>query len=524
MLFVPTLLLVLLATPQDGSGSGPWKALSTPVLCRNALPALEAPRLVRGTHLVIAREDLDSGTSAGLGAAMSTAAFSGLLSEESRRQNWNISLHPSSPPLLARGPAAGLQAAENFCVELDGAARATQIDLEVWLVRGPATAAAAARAPSDAPWASKRVRSGEEVLLGERRSQSYVHNYSVEVATDAGVAAPLVGRALTGDVLHLRAMRVRAGTAVFVEGLLDLSRLVELKDFELSATDLGSVQQPRISALQVAFSGCVASGTPLRVAWAGLGSGEALAEGSLWIVPRTSADSTAGRWRLLDSALVEAQPCELPPVIPGGGLLPPADSGGESDLWQPIASALLAKEAESLGSKSTRARPLFVWGNGVVLGPREEQEAWAAINELHGALEAQRTRTQELELAHAGGFVRLPVTHGSRWRVLVCEETTAVIDYDVEIAPETWMPGPRIERRLDGFCAQGNAEAEFTGFSAWQASTPTNRIMERSSVPLGRLELPERRWSAARGELRSGQPAQLVLGGATPLSLVLRAP
>jgi len=516
------LILAAMAPLQDGANT--WRALPTPALCRASLPALEAPRLARGTHLVVTREDLEAGLSDPVGAALSSAAFAGLLSEESRRENWNVSLHPSVPPLLVRGPPAGLAAAESLCAELDAAARGLEVELQVWLVRGAGSAAPAAKPPGDAPWAATRLNSGGEVLLGERSSHSYLHNYSVEVATDAGVAAPVVGRALTGDVLHARVMRVRGGSAVFVEGLLDLSRLLALEDFELSATDLGSVQQPRVSALQVAFSGSVASGAPLRVSWAGLGEGEALAEGSLWIVPRCVADSGTGRWRVLDTALVEAAAWELPEVDPGGGLLSPQAAGGESGLPQPLASALLVKESEGSSSKFSKSRPMFLWGNGVVLGPRAEADSWAAIGSLHAAYENQRTQTRELEITRAGGFVRLPISHGSRWRVLVCEETTAVIDYDVEIAPETWMPGPRVERRMDGFCVQGGAASDHSSFAAWMASTPAKRVAERSSVPLGRLELPERRWRSARGELRVGQPPVQALGGESVLALALRAP
>jgi hypothetical protein len=167
---------------------------------------------------------------------------------------------------------------------------------------------------------------------------------------------------------------------------------------------------------------------------------------------------------------------------------------------------------------------MFLWGNGIVLGPRSEQAAWNAIAELHGVYETQRTQTGLLELTRGAAFVRLPVSHGSRWRVLVCEETTAVVDYDVEIAPATWMPGPRVERRIDGFCAQGDAASDHTSVAAWDARTPKNRVLERSVVPLGRLEIPLRSWRSARAEVRLAQPALQVLGGPDPLSLALRAP
>jgi hypothetical protein len=99
-----------------------------------------------------------------------------------------------------------------------------------------------------------------------------------------------------------------------------------------------------------------------------------------------------------------------------------------------------------------------------------------------------------------------------------------VVDYDVEIAPATWMPGPRVERRIDGFCAQGDAASDHTSVAAWDARTPKNRVLERSVVPLGRLEIPLRSWRSARAEVRIAQPALQVLGGPDPLSLALRAP
>jgi hypothetical protein len=125
---------------------------------------------------------------------------------------------------------------------------------------------------------------------------------------------------------------------------------------------------------------------------------------------------------------------------------------------------------------------------------------------------------------HGAAFVRLPVANGARWRVLAGHETTAVVDYDVEIAPETWMPGPRVERMLDGFCAQGLAGEGHASYSAWIAATPEKQLVERSSVPLGRLELHRRTWRSAGGELfDSANPVQ-VLPGTAGLALGFRAP
>ena len=519
-------LFLCVALPQGGD-SGLWRALPLPGICRGAPTPLEAPRLVHGTHLIVSEGDVDGGHGESPVPPLSSATFSALLGEEARREGWSVTVYPTSPPLLVRGPEPGLQNAAAFCAEIDSASRALDLELGVWLVRGPSTAEPQAAAPKDAPWATARLRSGDTAVLGEQLSQSYVHNYSVEVATDAGVAAPVVGRALTGDVLHLRAMRIRRGKGVFLEGFLDLSRLQSIEDFELSATDLGSVQRPKVTALQVGFSGAVDSGAPLRVAWTGLTGLGDLAEGSLWIVPKSAPEAVEGRWRLYDSALAEAAPWILPLVSPGGGLRLPDDPGGEDGAgadWAPLPSAQLAKEVESARTANTRSRPAFVGGRGVVLGPRQETDAWTAIEDLATAFESLRTRTTEILVQRQGASVRLPVTHGARWRVLFADETTAVVDYDVEIAPETWMPGPRVERRLDGFFAQGRTAERATSFVAWTAATPERRVAERSSIPLGRLELPQRTWRSARGEARAGAGATAALSGDSGLSITLRAP
>ncbi|HUR27137.1 MAG TPA: hypothetical protein VM509_03055 [Planctomycetota bacterium] len=514
--------LVAMAVPalQEGAPVS-WRALPMPALCRSASGPLSSPRLVRGSHLIVTRDELDAGQSSA--PALSAQAFASLLGEEARRVGWNVTVNPSFPPLLVKGPAAGCQAAETFCTELETAVRALDVELTVWLVRGKDSAAVQAAPPKDAPWASARVRSGVEVALGERSAQGYVHNYSVEVATDSGVAAPIVARALTGDVLHVRAMRARGGTAVYLDGMLDLARLLALEEFELSATDLGSVQHPRVGELQVVFSGTVASGAPLRVAWGGFEGNEAAAEGSLWIVPRTSEDAAGGSWRVLDTALVEAVAWELPTVAPGGGLETAPDVDGQ-EAAQPFASAMLAKEADASRNANSRMRSAFLGGNGVVLGPRSETDSWTAIDELRGALEAARTKTSSVTVQRGGAFVRLPVASGARWRVLAAVETTAVVDYDVEIAPETWMPGPRVERALDGFCAQGLAAADHASYAAWIAATPEKKLVERSSVPLGRLELQRRTSRSASGELRASANPVVVLPGTAGLAVGFQTP
>src|SRR5689334_14330109 len=133
---LPAALLALLPAPaQDGTSTN-WRALPLPSLCRAASEPLSTPRLVRGTHLIVAREDLEAGISPAQTPAMNPQAFASLLGEEARRAGWNVTFNPSCPPLLVKGPAAGCQSAETFCTELDSAVRALDVELSVWLVRG----------------------------------------------------------------------------------------------------------------------------------------------------------------------------------------------------------------------------------------------------------------------------------------------------------------------------------------------------------------------------------------------------
>lgn len=522
--------LLCLALVQGGE-PGSWRALSLPGLCRAAPRVLSTPRLVQGTHLIVAGPDLDGGEALAPEARIAVPMFAAWLGEEARRQGWSLQVHPTSPPLLVRGPTPSLDGAAGLCAELERASRALEIELACWLVRGPDTSAPGAAAPGSAaagstPWARARVLSGEEVLLGERASRSYVHGYSVEVAADSGVAAPMIGRALSGEVVHLRAMRVRGGAAVHVEGLLDLARLASVETFEISATDLGSVEQPRLETLQVAFAGTVENEKSLRIAWKGIAGLGDLAEGSLWIVPRCERDpegTEAGRWRVLDTALLEAAPWELPLAVPGAQLDASADPGVDEGDWTAFSSAQLVKEAEAQKTSSTRGRPAFVGGRGVVLGPRQDADGWAAILDLVGAFERLRTTGGEITVRQGAAEVRFSAAHGVRWRVLCGQETSAVVDFDVEIAPETWMPGPRVERRIDGFFAQGRLVADGASYSAWSTATTDARVVERDRLPLGRLELSRRTVRQGRGEARAGKTC-LAINGPTPLSIDVRIP
>lgn len=507
-----------------------WTALRTPALCRSAPSAVNSPRLARGTHLAVERGDTDIGVAPAPAPILPWAVMATLVADESRREGWNLSLFPSSPPLLVRGPSASQTAAAAWIDELDAAARALDVEVSVWLVRDTGASANDASLPTTPPWASARLRSGVEGMFGERHEHAYVHNYSVEVATDAGVAAPVIGRALVGDVLHLRAMRARGGGAVLVEGLLDVAELASIDAFELSATDLGSVEIPRVRTLQIAFSGLSVSGAPLRIAWGGLGAKADApstpnadgarwprAEGSLWIVARAQPDPAQGRWRVADTALLEATPWEWPAVSPGGALSVAERAPANEGLSQAVSTAILAKEAENDRGAIARPRSSWVAGGGALVGPRSEKDAWAAFDDLHAALENPLTDNAMLELRDGETFVRLPVAAGRGWRVLVGVESTSVADYDVEIAPETWMPGPRVERCFDGFCAQGVAAAASSTFNVWSARTTGRRVAERSSIPLGRLELSARQSRSFSGELRAG-PAIQVLAPA-PLTL-----
>ncbi len=520
-LLVAPLLLALPAAPLPQEDAG-WRVLPLPSLTAEppAAPALR--RLVQGSHLELPEDHLDE-AEASPSPRLTRASLLELLREDARRRDLDVALHPTAPPLLGRGRAEALQAVESRLAELEAHARSFDVELEVWLTAapGPGTTrpdeAAFASLIGDAPSLGvARVRSGEWAALGDRRTSEFVADYRVEVAADSGVATPNLGRRLTGRTVHLRPCRVARGTRVHVEGFLDLSVPSRTETFDPGTPDLGLVEQPLVRGMQVAFAGAVDSGGLLCVELRGTDFEPA--DWSLWI-RATTTPAAAQELRALDLALVESRATDLPLPTPGAGL-PTHDAPRRPPVrLEAITSSTLAAVFEQ--SRSARSEkigrgswPLVSFAPALLLAVPDDDAAWAQVEALVAAAERARCRGAELVVRSGAATVRLPVTEGLPARVLAVLEQPVVTEYEVQVAPETWMPAPLVARRLDGALVQGHLSGERFWHTSWWAASARSEEIPRAKLGIARLDLLRRTWSPGAGSVPAdGAPHALVGAG-----------
>lgn len=498
-------LASLLAVQADGPEA--WSALPLPRLCleEGQGPAPEA--LWAGRHLRL-RPAAPQPVRFGPQPHLPMAALSGLLAEESQRTRSNLRVEPGAPPLLVRGPASGVAAARDVCLELDRHGAALEIELAAWLTPGaarvgthPARAVFESAVGDRPPLGRARLRSGGSAALGERSAREFVAGYDVQVATGSAVAAPRLGTVLEGRTLHVRASRARGGRAIVLEGLLDLCELEELADFDPDTRDLGLLQLPRVALVQAAFAGAVEPGGVLALQLAGTPLAEP--DWTLWIEARGRPDE-AGRWRLADLALLESSVLDLPWIEPEDEAPAPAQASVPRTLLQGTSAAGVAQLADQ--ARGGAARVPIVWAGGLLLAPAGEAALWREIDQWVASGEAERLRAATLRVREGALEVVLPLLAGRPARVLVGRERARLTGYDLQVAQDTWMPQPRVESVLDGLLVQGRLEGSRLHAAAWRATGAPARVLGRAEAALARMPL----------ETRSTQRASLWLepGGA----------
>jgi hypothetical protein len=497
-------LLLPLPAPQDG-----WTVLPLPAVSLSA-PASPAPRAIDdGRHLRLADEPPAARPSE---PALDPGLALQLLEEDARQRGAALRLRGGIGVLLAQGDpaeAARLRPALAALEELD---RRLAIELEVALT--PA---------GGAPRVERRtVRSGATAAFGERVQESFLGGWSVEVATESGVADPLLGSMSTGELLHLVPTRLGGAGEVHLSGLLDLAQGSAPDDFDPDSPDLGVVQQPRVRFAQVAFSGVVASGGALAVTLTGLPLEPP--DWTLTVTARALADpdpAPADGWMALDLAALAEPRGALPPHGPGFGLeraeaLPPAFEPGLAPLSP-------ASVATMLDGAAQFPRPPL-WTQRLLFVPSEDPTATAAARALVEALAGTRRPTTELCLARGPLSVTFPTAAGSAARVLVGEERLLVVDYDVELAPHTWMGEPRVERAFDGVSLEGACDGRVFRGAVWSARTLEQGVLEEAQAGLGRMQWVRR---ALRGDVvRRALPlddVQLLPADGASAALTLRA-
>jgi hypothetical protein len=472
-------------------------------------PAIAA-RLLAGHHLLLPGEELLPEPAAA-GATLPVPALLELLQEDAARRRAPLRLQPTAPPLLARGTREALSGARALLADLDQQGAALDVELLAWLTPGaprvgtyPSPQVVAAAVQGAEPLGSAVVRSGSTAVLGARSTRSFVAGYTVEIASGSGVAGPALGRVLTGRWLRVRASRVRAGAAVALEGFLDVAQLLEMGAFDPGTADLGVLQQPRVGALQVAFGGVVPLGGALAVSISGAPLSEP--DWTLWLVARGSASPPQGPegWRACDVAFLGEPVVELPLPRPGSVL----DALERDDderleeaarrLMQSLSPAEVAQAADAARAAAGRpGRTPIVWGGGLVLAPRGEQALWAEVDQLVTAAEAPRLGTAALEVTHGDLRVTLPVLAGLPVRVLAVEERAVLGGYDLQVAQDTWMPHPQVQRALDGLLVQGRTVGGRFEGSAWRSASAAPEELGRERTGLARLQLEQRRLASA---------------------------
>lgn len=513
------LSLVLLAS------SGGWTALSLPPLCAPEPASNEPLLLLDGVHVLMRQRGSEVDRPAPP-ARLGLPLVMQMLEEDARGRSTNLEFLRSAPGLLARGDDASLSTARALLADL--AAQGALLDVELTC---ELTTGAAPSAPARA-----RVRSGGEVFFGARRTHAFVSSFDVEVAADSGVAQPILGSAVTGQGVHVRAARVAGGTRIWIQGLLDVSELGPVVRFDPDTPDLGVVEQPSVASVQIAFSGVIESGGKLEVRFGGAKLANKDAKLVLGATTRPDATGEQPGWTVLDLAFLANEPRALVPATPGGRLARETSFAGHPTApvsMPPSALAASLEEGRASGSQGSSANrgarsPLY-WTSDLLLLPRAETRLVQEARALVQTLESARLATARVELAHEGLITAsFPVCEGLTARLLAGVERPYLSDYRSELAPQTWMPAPDPELAFDGLGVELSAFGGALSCTAWRSESNPPQEVARTDAQLGKLQLLRRiLWTDAARLTREDRgrtlfapapagPGPLTIGFASP--------
>ncbi|MEM9801696.1 MAG: hypothetical protein AAGA20_15325 [Planctomycetota bacterium] len=398
-------------------------------------------------------------------------------------------VEPLGDAVLVRGPAAARDQARGAIAALEADLAALHFDVRATLV---ATEGEDPIAPvfDDV----RRVRTGSIVAFGQRSRSSFVADFGVEVASEMAIADPMIGSAVTGETLHLWvSSRLSSGGVreLFVQGYLDLARLVRVDEFEPDVYELGTIEQPVVVGTQVLFGGRVTADEPLVVELDGLGGDRPTRRLAITAVPREGV-GTAPRIVDLGRGLWRERVGETHVLL--GSVAPPAAT--PSPTPTSLTQLYFASFAQERGS-----RPIL--GEALVI---TEDEGLA--NALRGlAAELERGEgDSSLTLAGPDGFrARVPAPPGALVRVARTVETTRVVDYDPQIANDAALSDPKVTTVSTGFVVEGvDRGGAFVGRGV-RATADVDRIRDASPVDVGRIQLGVRATAPFPLRLESGE-------------------
>jgi len=499
------LLVPLLAAPE-------WTLLAFPRATRAPLAARAEPVLLDAAHLDVegafrppALEISDP--------PLAPAIFQQMLEETLRARGLRLESRVAADWLLVRGDAPALEAARALVLDLDRQVAALEIDLEVTL---------RTTGQPDSVW-RRRVTSGTESFLGSRATRPFVAGFEVQVAQDAGQAAPRLGSAWSGTGLHLRASRLAGGTRVHVDGVLDVSVITAVESFDPDTVDLGVFEQPRIELVQLAFAGSIDSGAALEVRLTEAGPLRGESTLSVRAIAQPDAAGANDGWALVDLAFTASAPRALVAVDPGLGLVsaPALDEAGTALLTPASLAALI--ESERPTSDARPGRPVIVWSQTLLALPRADAVRLEAARALVRAAEDVRARTVRATLECGPLKASIPVSSGRPARLVVGVERPFLADYGLEVAPQIWMPSPRSERAFDGLCVDLAEAGGGLSVSAWRTTTPDVVVTTREASQMGMLQLPTRSRVAGAARVVVGEKAPPMLDAGPPLTVGMGA-
>jgi hypothetical protein len=474
--------------------------------------------LVGGSHVLVRNEGLPlPGSQAA--PRLPVSALQKIIEDDARSRSSRIEFFRSASGLLARGDAAALAAARARIAEIERATDALGIDLEIELVgsaagQGKGDRPGGSGTASERYTAKTRADSRQEVFVGERRARPFVMSFDVEVAADSGIAAPVIGTAASGRTLHLSASRIDGGKRVHLEGLLDLSDLASLERFDPETPDLGTLQQPRIDIVQIAFAGVVESGGQLEVEIAG--AALALPDWKLTVRAGARADDAAPAdavLDVLDLAFLASESTTLPSAGPGAELDRQAFFVQPRRTTIPIPPSAIAAALDVRSGDGGGPRSIPSWTDDLLILPRSDAVGRAEARGLVAAAEQARVATCRIEARRGALVARFPACSGSPARLLAGRERTALVGYRAEIAPQTWMPAPAVERSFDGLALTLEVQAGGAACSTWIAESTAEEIVARQDAQLGRIQILARGLRSERAILRAGEPERSLAGG-----------
>jgi len=502
MVFLLPLALLQSSLAQAPTAGG-WTALPTPVLCQARLLSPVPAPLASGSHL-LQPADASSAHGATPSASLSMATLQKILEDSGANgRGPRLEFFKSASSLLVRGEPAALDAARARILELDRAAEALAIDLDVDLA---GTAGGAGAASPDRLAEKRRVLSGDEVFFGERRTTGFVMGFNVEVAADSGIAAPVLGTATYGHNLHLRAVRVDGGRRIQIQGLLDLSDLTSLDRFDPETPDLGILQQPAIDFVQIAFAGVVDSGGTLEVRVGG--AALALPDWKLSVkaVARPDDPAATGTLDVLDLACIARDPTQLQAAAPGAELDRLAQFTAPARPPVAIPPAAVAAALDSRAGDSSGAHLSAWWGDDLLILRRSDAQARVDARSLVAAGETSRLASCRIQVQQGGLSATFPVCAGTAARLLAGRERTVLVGYRVEIAPQTWMPAPDVQKTFDGLALDAQVVQGAVECSAWIAKSAPTTVVPRKDAQLGKLQVLSRTLRTQRARVSAGEP------------------